>query len=68
MMDLLGWQPGIPDNAAIWDEEWDKFEDEGMRGGSWQVICFSALIMLQGSIHCQHTLAGNLMEIRYIFC
>lgn len=34
MMDLLGWQPGIPDNAAIWDEEWDKFEDEGMRGGS----------------------------------
>ncbi|XP_011654280.1 actin cytoskeleton-regulatory complex protein pan1 isoform X2 [Cucumis sativus] len=25
----VGWQPGIPDNAAIWDEEWDKFEDEG---------------------------------------
>ncbi|KAG7024095.1 hypothetical protein SDJN02_12908, partial [Cucurbita argyrosperma subsp. argyrosperma] len=25
----VGWQPGIPDDAAIWDEEWDKFEDEG---------------------------------------
>ncbi|XVF74098.1 hypothetical protein PTKIN_Ptkin13bG0033000 [Pterospermum kingtungense] len=25
----IGWQPGIPEGAAIWDEEWDKFEDEG---------------------------------------
>ncbi|XWS14358.1 hypothetical protein CRYUN_Cryun35bG0002500 [Craigia yunnanensis] len=25
----MGWQPGIPEGAAIWDEEWDKFEDEG---------------------------------------
>ncbi|GAB2300463.1 hypothetical protein Dimus_034505 [Dionaea muscipula] len=25
-----GWQPGIPEGAAIWDEEWDKFEDEGL--------------------------------------
>ncbi|KAL9269683.1 putative calcium-binding protein [Drosera capensis] len=25
-----GWQPGIPAEAAIWDEEWDKFEDEGL--------------------------------------
>ncbi|KAL0440482.1 UNVERIFIED_CONTAM: EH domain-containing protein 2 [Sesamum latifolium] len=24
-----GWHPGIPDVAAIWDEDWDKFEDEG---------------------------------------
>ncbi|KAL8514353.1 hypothetical protein ACS0TY_013462 [Phlomoides rotata] len=24
-----GWQPGIPDMAIIWDEDWDKFEDEG---------------------------------------
>ncbi|XP_027092541.2 uncharacterized protein [Coffea arabica] len=24
-----GWQPGIPEIAAVWDEEWDKFEDEG---------------------------------------
>ncbi|XP_022636770.1 actin cytoskeleton-regulatory complex protein pan1 isoform X3 [Vigna radiata var. radiata] len=24
-----GWQPGIPEGAALWDEEWDKFEDEG---------------------------------------
>ncbi|XP_073066186.1 uncharacterized protein [Primulina eburnea] len=24
-----GWQPGIPEVAEIWDEEWDKFEDEG---------------------------------------
>ncbi|KAF5747243.1 epidermal growth factor receptor substrate 15-like 1 isoform X1 [Tripterygium wilfordii] len=25
----FGWQPGIQENAAVWDEEWDKFEDEG---------------------------------------
>ncbi|KAK4275047.1 hypothetical protein QN277_018189 [Acacia crassicarpa] len=24
-----GWQPGIPEVAAEWDEDWDKFEDEG---------------------------------------
>ncbi|TKY75336.1 EH domain-containing protein 2 [Spatholobus suberectus] len=24
-----GWQPGVPDGAALWDEDWDKFEDEG---------------------------------------
>uniref|UniRef100_A0A7N0T036 Uncharacterized protein n=1 Tax=Kalanchoe fedtschenkoi TaxID=63787 RepID=A0A7N0T036_KALFE len=24
-----GWQPGIQENAVVWDEEWDKFEDEG---------------------------------------
>ncbi|KNA06883.1 hypothetical protein SOVF_176960 [Spinacia oleracea] len=24
-----GWQPGIQEEASIWDEEWDKFEDEG---------------------------------------
>ncbi|XVF35816.1 hypothetical protein REPUB_Repub19eG0003300 [Reevesia pubescens] len=24
-----GWQPGFPEGAAVWDEEWDKFEDEG---------------------------------------
>ncbi|GER42086.1 calcium-binding EF hand family protein [Striga asiatica] len=24
-----GWQPGVPEVAAIWDEDWDKFEDEG---------------------------------------
>ncbi|KAJ4837699.1 hypothetical protein Tsubulata_035014 [Turnera subulata] len=24
-----GWQPGFPEGAATWDEEWDKFEDEG---------------------------------------
>lgn len=24
-----GWQPGIPEVAAVWDEDWDKFEDEG---------------------------------------
>jgi hypothetical protein len=27
---LLGWQPGNPEEAAVWDEDWDKFEDEGM--------------------------------------
>ncbi|KDP36775.1 hypothetical protein JCGZ_08066 [Jatropha curcas] len=25
----IGWQPGIQEGAAVWDEEWDKFEDEG---------------------------------------
>ncbi|XP_015574637.1 epidermal growth factor receptor substrate 15 isoform X3 [Ricinus communis] len=25
----FGWQPGIQEGAAVWDEEWDKFEDEG---------------------------------------
>ncbi|KAF7817689.1 actin cytoskeleton-regulatory complex protein pan1 isoform X1 [Senna tora] len=25
----IGWQPGIPEGAAVWDEDWDKFEDEG---------------------------------------
>ncbi|KAJ9541858.1 hypothetical protein OSB04_028364 [Centaurea solstitialis] len=24
-----GWQPGVPEISAVWDEEWDKFEDEG---------------------------------------
>lgn len=25
----FGWQPGIREEAADWDEDWDKFEDEG---------------------------------------
>ncbi|XP_059634536.1 uncharacterized protein LOC132276912 [Cornus florida] len=25
----IGWQPGVPEVAAVWDEDWDKFEDEG---------------------------------------
>ncbi|KAK7311026.1 hypothetical protein RJT34_08883 [Clitoria ternatea] len=24
-----GWQPGIAEEAALWDEDWDKFEEEG---------------------------------------
>ncbi|KAL1547095.1 epidermal growth factor receptor substrate 15-like 1 [Salvia divinorum] len=24
-----GWQPGVPEIAAVWDEDWDKFDDEG---------------------------------------
>ncbi|GLJ06911.1 hypothetical protein SUGI_0052270 [Cryptomeria japonica] len=24
-----GWQPGIQETAAQWDDDWDKFEDEG---------------------------------------
>ncbi|KAI8549285.1 hypothetical protein RHMOL_Rhmol06G0013900 [Rhododendron molle] len=24
-----GWQPGIPEVSSVWDEDWDKFEDEG---------------------------------------
>ncbi|KAH9624918.1 hypothetical protein KSS87_004194 [Heliosperma pusillum] len=26
-----GWHPGIQEGAAVWDEEWDKFEDEGLQ-------------------------------------
>ncbi|XP_021745168.1 epidermal growth factor receptor substrate 15-like [Chenopodium quinoa] len=26
-----GWQPGIQEGAAVWDEEWDKFDDEGLQ-------------------------------------
>ncbi|KAI7996298.1 hypothetical protein LOK49_LG10G01357 [Camellia lanceoleosa] len=25
----IGWQPGIQEGAADWDENWDNFEDEG---------------------------------------
>ncbi|KAG0461828.1 hypothetical protein HPP92_020304 [Vanilla planifolia] len=25
----IGWQPGIAEGAVDWDEDWDKFEDEG---------------------------------------
>ncbi|KMT19263.1 hypothetical protein BVRB_1g014450 [Beta vulgaris subsp. vulgaris] len=25
-----GWQPGIQEGASVWDEEWDKFDDEGL--------------------------------------
>lgn len=25
----FGWQPGLQEGAADWDENWDKFEDEG---------------------------------------
>ncbi|KAG6548689.1 hypothetical protein Mapa_009844 [Marchantia paleacea] len=25
----FGWQPGLQENAAEWDEDWDKFDDEG---------------------------------------
>lgn len=27
---LKGWQPGIQEGAADWDEDWDKFDDEGI--------------------------------------
>ncbi|XP_057974465.1 uncharacterized protein LOC131162221 isoform X2 [Malania oleifera] len=29
----FGWQPGIQEGAADWDEDWDKFEDEGFSLG-----------------------------------
>lgn len=29
-IDSQGWEPGIQEGAAVWDEEWDKFEDEGL--------------------------------------
>ena len=25
-----GWQPGMQENAAEWDDDWDKFQDEGL--------------------------------------
>ncbi|KAL3702512.1 hypothetical protein R1sor_020534 [Riccia sorocarpa] len=25
----FGWQPGLQENASEWDEDWDKFDDEG---------------------------------------
>ncbi|KAL6995988.1 hypothetical protein U1Q18_006126 [Sarracenia purpurea var. burkii] len=25
----IGWQPGIPEESSVWDEDWDKFDDEG---------------------------------------
>uniref|UniRef100_A0A2P2KS90 Uncharacterized protein MANES_18G003700 n=1 Tax=Rhizophora mucronata TaxID=61149 RepID=A0A2P2KS90_RHIMU len=25
----IGWQPGIQEGAVPWDEDWDKFEDQG---------------------------------------
>jgi hypothetical protein len=25
-----GWQPGIQEKAALWDENWDKFDEEGL--------------------------------------
>ncbi|XP_052202300.1 uncharacterized protein LOC127808033 isoform X2 [Diospyros lotus] len=28
-----GWQPGIPEVSSVWDEDWDKFEDEGFSFG-----------------------------------
>ena len=30
MFSNKGWQPGLQVGAADWDEDWDKFEDEGM--------------------------------------
>lgn len=27
---LWGWQPGIQEGAANWDDDWDKFEDAGI--------------------------------------
>ncbi|CAK9200109.1 unnamed protein product [Sphagnum troendelagicum] len=26
----FGWQPGIQEKAALWDENWDKFDEEGL--------------------------------------
>ena len=43
MIDFKGWEPGIQEGAAVWDEEWDKFEDEGMPYGSlpfFSPLCF----------------------------
>lgn len=27
---FTGWQPGIQECAADWDEDWDKLEEEGI--------------------------------------
>lgn len=36
-----GWQPGAQEGAVNWDEDWDKFEDEGN---------FSTPLLLLGNI------------------
>lgn len=41
-MCFTGWQPGIQEGAAQWDEDWDKLEDEGET----DFFCLSALIQL----------------------
>ena len=30
MSSCTGWQPGMQENAAEWDDDWDKFQDEGL--------------------------------------
>ena len=30
MSACTGWQPGMQENAAEWDDDWDKFQDEGL--------------------------------------
>ncbi|CAN6544824.1 unnamed protein product [Malus baccata var. baccata] len=42
----FGWQSGIQEGAADWDEDWDKFEDEGMPKMSY----YSSLLMCQMSL------------------
>lgn len=58
MIDFKGWEPGIQEGAALWDEEWDKFEDEGMPYGSLPFFfpfAFKCLMLPFGSI-CLHLL------------
>ncbi|XP_034226996.1 epidermal growth factor receptor substrate 15-like 1 isoform X1 [Prunus dulcis] len=34
----FGWQPGIQEGAADWDEDWDKFEDEEVHFSGFTVV------------------------------
>lgn len=38
-MFLTGFQ-GIPENSVEWDEDWDKFDDEGWSFLIYLFICF----------------------------
>ena len=47
---LLGWQPGIQEDAADWDEDWDKFNDAGMFIWQLNVDMFYLLTIYNGFI------------------
>jgi hypothetical protein len=38
---LLGWEPGPQEGSIEWEEDWDKFEDEGLH----TFITFDAVIL-----------------------
>lgn len=43
---ILGWQPTIQEGAANWDEDWDKFVDEGLN------LCNIMIVLLMYELLC----------------